>query len=66
MTKPVVAYVAGITAPPGRRMGHAGAIVSGSTGGAAAKVTALREAGAEVVENPTELGTRMADVLGAG
>jgi succinyl-CoA synthetase alpha subunit len=64
MTKPVVAYVAGVTAPPGRRMGHAGAIVSGGTGGAAAKVEALREAGAEVVANPTELGTRMADVLG--
>jgi succinyl-CoA synthetase alpha subunit len=64
MTKPVVAYVAGVTAPPGRRMGHAGAIVSGGTGGAAAKVEALREAAAEVVANPTELGTRMADVLG--
>jgi succinyl-CoA synthetase alpha subunit len=64
MTKPVVAYIAGITAPPGRRMGHAGAIVSGSTGGAAAKVAALRDAGADVVDNPTELGTRMAEVLG--
>ncbi|MCA1691614.1 MAG: succinate--CoA ligase subunit alpha, partial [Actinobacteria bacterium] len=64
MTKPVVAYVAGVTAPPGRRMGHAGAIVSGGTGGAAAKVVVLQEAGAEVVPNPTELGSRMADVLG--
>ena len=45
-------------------MGHAGAIVSGSSGGAAAKVAALREAGAHVVETPTELGVRMADVLG--
>src|SRR5205085_880906 len=63
MTKPVVAYVAGLTAPPGRRMGHAGAIVSGSAGGAAAKVTALRDAGAHVVANPTELGSRMAEVL---
>ncbi|MGH9276876.1 MAG: succinate--CoA ligase subunit alpha [Acidimicrobiales bacterium] len=63
MTKPVVAYVAGMTAPPGRRMGHAGAIVSGGTGGAAAKVAALEEAGAYTVANPTELGTRMVDVL---
>src|SRR5438105_2611669 len=58
MTKPVVAYVAGMTAPPGRRMGHAGAIVSGASGGAAAKVAALRDAGAHIVANPTELGTR--------
>ena len=64
MTKPVVAYVAGMTAPPGRRMGHAGAIVSGSSGGAAAKVEALEEAGAHVVATPTELGSRMAEVLG--
>jgi succinyl-CoA synthetase alpha subunit len=66
MTKPVVAYVAGMTAPPGRRMGHAGAIVSGSSGGAAAKVEALQKAGASTVANPTELGTRMAEVLSAG
>jgi succinyl-CoA synthetase alpha subunit len=64
MSKPVVAYVAGMTAPPGRRMGHAGAIVSGTTGGAAAKVAALQEAGAHVVVTPTELGSRMAEVLG--
>jgi len=64
MSTPVVAYVAGMTAPPGRRMGHAGAIISGSSGTAAGKVEALQAAGASVVANPTELGSRMAEVLG--
>jgi succinyl-CoA synthetase alpha subunit len=65
MTKPVLAYVAGLTAPPGRRMGHAGAIISGRAGGAAAKVEALRAGGAEVVDDPTALGARMAELLAA-
>ena len=59
MTKPVVGYVAGVTAPAGRKMGHAGAIVSGSKGTAAAKIAALEEAGARVARNPTEAGEMM-------
>lgn len=61
--KPVVAFVAGQTAPPGRRMGHAGAIISGGTGTAAAKIRALRDAGASVVETPADIGQTMADRL---
>lgn len=63
MTKPVVGYVAGVTAPPGRRMGHAGAIVSGSRGTARAKMAALESAGAIVAMNPTEAGDLMAQVV---
>jgi succinyl-CoA synthetase alpha subunit len=63
MTKPVVAYVAGVTAPPGKKMGHAGAIVSGGKGTAAAKMDALRDAGAQVGMNPTEAGELMAGVV---
>jgi succinyl-CoA synthetase alpha subunit len=63
MTKPVVAYVAGVTAPPGKKMGHAGAIISGSHGTAQAKMEALRRAGARVAVNPTEAGDMMTDVV---
>ena len=63
MSKPVVAFIAGATAPPGRRMGHAGAIIAGAAGTAAAKQQALRDAGAAVVENPGDIGSTMQRVL---
>ena len=63
MTKPVVGYVAGVTAPPGKKMGHAGAIVSGGKGTAAAKIEALERAGCRVARNPSEIGDLMAEVL---
>ncbi len=65
MSKPVVSYIAGVTAPPGKKMGHAGAIVSGGKGTAAAKMDALREAGVLVGMNPTEAGELMAKVVAA-
>jgi succinyl-CoA synthetase alpha subunit len=63
LTKPVVCYIAGVTAPPGRRMGHAGAIISGSKGTAQAKMEALAGAGAKVAQNPTEAGELMAQLV---
>ncbi len=63
VTKPVVAYIAGVTAPPGKKMGHAGAIISGSQGTAQAKMAALTNAGVQVVNNPTEAGERMAELV---
>jgi succinyl-CoA synthetase alpha subunit len=63
MTKPVVAYVAGVTAPPGRKMGHAGAIISGSQGTAQAKMEALSAAGVVVTANPTEAGEKMVEIV---
>lgn len=63
MTKPVVAYIAGVTAPPGKKMGHAGAIVSGSKGSAQTKIAALKSAGVHVASTPTELGDLMTEVL---
>ncbi len=63
VTKPVVAYIAGVTAPPGKKMGHAGAIISGSKGTAQAKMEALSAAGVHVVNNPTEAGIKMAEIV---
>ena len=63
VSKPIVSYIAGVTAPPGKKMGHAGAIISGSQGTAQAKMEALRKAGVRVALNPPEAGEIMAEVV---
>ena len=64
VNKPVVGFIAGTTAPPGKRMGHAGAIISGGKGTAEAKLAALREAGVHIAETPSDIGSTMKAALG--
>ncbi len=66
VSKPIVSFIAGQTAPPGRRMGHAGAIISGGHGTAAEKMIALREAGIHVLKTPAEIGEKMLEIISKG
>ena len=62
--KPIIAYIAGLSAPKGKRMGHAGAIISGSGESAAEKMDILKQAGVVIAPNPSEMGNTVAQVLG--
>jgi succinyl-CoA synthetase alpha subunit len=64
MTKPVIGFIAGLTAPPGKRMGHAGAIISGTSGTPQAKVAALKAAGVAVAESPSQIPALVKQALG--
>ena len=65
LTKPIVGFVAGVSAPPGRRMGHAGAIISGESDTASAKMDAMEELGVRVVRNPADIGATVAEMVKA-